>query len=69
METLKYILISLLFLALSSCEKNIDFNHGDTLIEGVTINALAVGDTVFIASISKAYPFYRMNGGRSLLDL
>lgn len=60
METLKYILISLLFLALSSCEKNIDFNHGDTLIEGVTINALAVGDTVFIASISKAYPFYRM---------
>ncbi len=49
-----------LFLILASCEKNIDFNHGDTLVEGVVINALAVGDTVFAASISKAYPFYRM---------
>ena len=48
------------FVLATSCEKIIDFHHSDVVIDGITINALAVADTVFTASVSKAYPFYKV---------
>ena len=39
------------------CEHVIDFQEDDSKLQGITINALAVTDTVFTASISRAYLF------------
>lgn len=58
MKRLMYILVA--FVLATSCEKIIDFHHSDVVIDGITINALAVADTVFTASVSKAYPFYKV---------
>jgi len=60
MKKLKFIYILPLLLSMAGCEKIIEFDQGNILIDGITINALAVSDTVFTASISKAFPFYSM---------
>ena len=60
MKKLKFIYILPLLLSIASCEKIIEFDQGNILIDGITVNALAVSDTVFTASISKAFPFYSM---------
>lgn len=60
MEKLKFILVLTLLPLLPGCEEIVGFDQGATSVDGVTINALAAGDTVFSASVSRAYPFYRM---------
>lgn len=62
MRSQKFLLIPILFLFLFSCEEIVEFDNDSALVSGVTINALAVGDTTFSAYVSKAYPFYKMDG-------
>ena len=55
------LLILPLVLLFFSCEVVLDYDKGNVIIDGVTVNALAVSDTVFTATISKSYPFYRLD--------
>lgn len=57
----KFLFMPILFSFLFRCEEIVEFNNDSTLVGGITINALAVGDTIFSASVSKSYPFYKMD--------
>lgn len=62
LNNIRYIISVLaLFVAITGCEKVLDFDKGDLLVDGLTINSLAVADTVFTAYISRAYTFDKMS--------
>lgn len=60
MQKIKFLLIIPVILFMFGCEDIVEFDRGEISVDGVVINALAVCDTTFSASVSKAYPFYRM---------
>lgn len=41
----------------SGCEHVIEFQGDDSMLQGITVNALAIADTVFTAAVSRAYLF------------
>ncbi|MEA5043149.1 MAG: DUF4249 domain-containing protein [Petrimonas sp.] len=47
----------MVILLMPGCEHMIDFQGSENGLQGITVNALAVPDTVFTAAISRAYLF------------
>lgn len=59
MKSLKYFItaFSIVFIMLTSCEKELDFNGSEDPIEAISISVVASQDTTLVAMIAHTYPF------------
>ncbi len=63
MKHLKYLILSfsIVFVMLTSCEKELDFKGSEDVVEAIGMTVLASPDTTLEAVVAHTYPFTRIN--------